>query len=489
MTDWSDADRTWLTEHGVSVEDATAQLQRLRGPRPCAVLDRPAVRGDGIDVLSTADWPALEWAHAEATATGRLSAFVPASGAATRLCRDLVSAWQGDMPSVAARTVLDHAPRLALWPDLQARGAEAGEDRAILAAMFGDGGLDLSSWPKALVPFHRDGAAVRLPLEEHLVECGRLVRAGDGPIRLHLTVSAEHQDRMTEVTEDLSARWAARVGRAVEWSFSTQDPSTDTVAVEPEGAVFRTDDGRPLLRPGGHGALLGNLQALADGGADVVVVKNIDNVVPQAQRGAVLPWRRRVAGLLVLRQAEAWAHLAALRDGQDGAVQAAAAWVSDVLGLDLPHDAEALADRLDRPWRVCGMVRLAGQPGGGPFWVRGPDGSVSLQIVEGIQIDGDDPGQAAILAGSTHFNPVEMALGLKTSTGAPHDLARFVDDGAWMVTSKSHSGRPLKALERPGLWNGTMAGWNTVFVEIPDATFQPVKTLADLLKAAHGGPL
>jgi hypothetical protein len=319
-------------------------------------------------------------------------------------------------------------------------------------------------------------------------------RGEDGLCRLHFTVSPQHEAGFRELLETAGPRLGADLGARFEVGFSRQEPATDTLAVDPENRPFRQADGSLLFRPGGHGSLLGNLGAWARAGGDLVLLKNIDNVVPDAGKPLVNEWKQLLLGLLVERTERA--HALAARLASEGAAPAlldeGERFLAEELSLHLapaaPEErARRLADRLDRPFRVCGVVPNTGEPGGGPFWVRSGAGEVSLQIVETSQIDRDSPEQQAQLAASTHFNPVDIVCSLRDRHGRPHDLDRHVDPGTVFLAEKSHEGRPLKALERPGLWNGAMAGWNTVFVEVPNATFAPVKTVLDLLRPEHQG--
>lgn len=488
MSGWLTADdREAVVASGRDPERVARALTRLAAERPTTRLVRPASRGDGILVLPDELGGDLEARAARAADSGRVSTFVPASGAATRLCAALWSAWEawsetGELPADApseVRRVIDQAPRMALWGALEARGAHRGDAGSILAAMFGPGGLDLHRQPKALIPFHRYGDQIRTAFDEHVVEASLLARDAEGTVRVHMTVAPEHRPGF----EAARAR-AARdlVDAEVVLTLSEQDPSTDLPALGRDGRPFRLRDGELLFRPGGHGALLGNL---ASCGGDIVLVKNIDNVVRTERRGPVLPWRRRLVGLLVRYQEQAWSLAEALETAPTAAVRAQArAFCEEVLGLDPGDDGGALLDRLHRPWRVAGMVRNTGKPGGGPFWAAGPDGPV-LQIVESAEIDLDDPAQAEIVAASSHFNPVDMALGLRDRHGQPWDLTQWTNPSAVLFARKVHEGRPLRALEHPGLWNGQMARWNSVFVEIPEDLFQPVKALADLLSDGH----
>jgi hypothetical protein len=280
-----------------------------------------------------------------------------------------------------------------------------------------------------------------------------------------------------------------RYGVRYEVTFSTQHPSTDALAVDAGNRPFRLADGSLLFRPGGHGALIENLGEIH--GADLIFVKNIDNVVPDHAKGDTLLWKRVLGVLLLDLQAKVFAALAALDAGGAAAVESARTLLLDEFGLTVAHDhatAELLRELLDRPLRVCGMVRNTGEPGGGPFWVH-LDGRETLQIVEASQVDAHAPAQQRILKSATHSNPVDLVCATRSLTGKPHDLHRYVDEEAIFIAEKSKDGRPLKSLERPGLWNGGMARWNTVFVEVPATTFNPVKTVNALLSAAHQPPV
>jgi hypothetical protein len=281
-----------------------------------------------------------------------------------------------------------------------------------------------------------------------------------------------------------------RSGTVFDVAFSHQQSATDTIAVDAENRPFRTADGRLLFRPGGHGALIGNLDALQ---GDIIYIKNIDNIPAAHLHEPVLECARLLIGHLVCVQDELFAHRAALDrdDGDVAQVDAARRFAAEVLHEAVSSGADArgaLRAIFDRPIRVCGMVRNTGEPGGGPFWVREADGRTTLQIVESAQVDRQRAEQRAVFAAATHFNPVVMACGVRDWRGRPFDLHAFVDPAAVFIAEKSKEGRALKALERPGLWNGAMARWNTIFVEVPEVTFSPVKTVNDLLRPAHQPP-
>jgi hypothetical protein len=356
----------------------------------------------------------------------------------------------------------------------------------LLAALLEAHGLDYARLPKGLLPFHRLDGETRTAFVEHLAETAQLVGAGH-PARLHGTVSPEHRPlferQLAEWREPLEERYGCRF----EVTFSVQQPATDTLALGPDGEALRDADDRLLLRPGGHGALLANLAELE---GEVVLLRNIDNVVPDRRKADNLHWDRLLGGLLLELAESRRALLEQLHrhPGDPEVCRRARAYLHEDLGFDLSGGepaGEHLIALLDRPLRVCGMVVNHGEPGGGPFWVRNADGRLSRQIVEAAQIDRSDPEQAAILAAATHFNPVDLACTLRDGRGRPYELARFVDQAAAIVTGKVQNGQPIRILERPGLWNGGMAGWHTVFVELPESTFNPVKTVFDLLRPAH----
>ena len=490
---FSPADLAQLADHGIPAAEAERQLAQLCRGQTWTRLARPCTVGDGILRLNADQHDALLSRFTTAAAAGRVTRFVPASGAASRMFQPLQAA--GDVSGDLTR-VLAEVERFPFAAELAAILARTGRDLAdvrragdlplLLAALLEAHGLDYARLAKGLLPFHRSGAEVRTAFVEHLAETALLVGAGHHA-RLHCTVAPEQRERferqLAEWRDALEHRYAA----PLEVGFSLQDPATDTLALGPDGQPLRDADGRLVLRPGGHGALLANLAAL---GGDVVLVRNIDNVVPDARKADNLHWDRLLAGLLLELVDSQRTLLDLLRHTPDNAMvlRRASDFLGGNLGLVLPDDgltAEWLIDWLDRPLRVCGMVANAGEPGGGPFWVQGSDGRLSRQIVEAAQIDRADPDQAALLAAARYFNPVDMACCLCDGHGQPYPLERFVDQATAIVTGKVQNGQPIRILERPGLWNGGMAGWHTVFVELPPSTFNPVKTVFDLLRPAH----
>ncbi|HEX2252636.1 MAG TPA: DUF4301 family protein [Thermoanaerobaculia bacterium] len=493
---------------GISRDEAERQLHLFANPPPPIRLDRPARVGDGILRIAEEERGALEARAATAAEAGELGRFVPASGAASRMFRDLEAARLGETEGAAGEaraTFLERLEDFAFFEDLAAALARSGKDLAALRRAgraepilehlltgAGGAGLGYAELPKGLLRFHRYPQERRTAFEEHLVEAVETSRAADGTCRLHFTVSPEHRDGFERQLAAARELYGRRFDTRFDVTFSHQAHATDTLAVDEDDRPFRLDDGTLLFRPGGHGALLHNLGALGGG---VVFVKNIDNVVPDAAKGLVVEWKRLLAGRLLTLRDRAFDLLDRLEGSDDPAlVDEAARFLADHLyrtgaveGEERPTEERRrqVIDLLDRPLRVCGVVENVGEPGGGPFWVREPSGDLSLQIVEASQVAGDDEAQQSILGSSTHFNPVDLVCSLADRHGHPYRLDDYVDPQTVFIAEKSHGGRPLKALERPGLWNGAMAGWNTVFVEVPLATFAPVKTVFDLLRPEH----
>lgn len=447
---FSTSDLSQLAGHGISPAEAERQLQLLRHPPVRVRLDRPCVLGDGILALSDDEQQEMLALGRATVAKGRVTKFVPASGAATRMFEALIAASTTPSPSAlpAAREFFHRLDAFPFAAELRARAGVpsapscAVDEQRLLATL-----LDVMGYrtmPKGLIPFHTEGRA-HTAFEDQLDEGARYTRADHGVSRMHFTVVREARADFERLLSDVRAHVEAQHDCRLDVQFSEQRPSTDTLAIDEHGDPFRTGAGDLLFRPSGHGALLDNLQAL-DG--DVVVIKNIDNVLPPRATREVVRWKLILIGLL--------ARLEAAED-----------------------------EASDRPRRVCGVVKNEGEPGGAPFWVRGGDGFVTRQLVESAQVDHMDVGQQRLFAAATHFNPVDIVCSVRDGAGRPFPLADFVDPSASFVATKSYEGRCLTALERPGLWNGAMARWNTVFVEVPASTFAPVKTVLDLLRPQH----
>ncbi len=514
--DLTEADLAQLALHGISPEEAGRQIAILERTKATRDLTRACTVGDGIARIADAEMPELVHIHQEAARAGRVLKFVPASGAASRMFRDLLAFHQAGVPTsrqeVDARAgagdvgagvlqrFLDEVGRFAFYGELESALSKRGHDierllagggiQEVLAALLDPGGMDYARMPKGLVKFHRYKTEARTAFEEHLVEAATLVRAEDGTCRLHLTVSAEEAGRFEACLQRVRFRHERRRKSSFVVEFSVQKPSTDTLALDGEGKPFRDAEGKLLLRPGGHGSLLENLNGL---GADIVHVKNIDNVAREELAAKGVLWKRLLVGLLVRLQREIVDHARRIERGDPDGVERTRAFFRRRFFLDVPGDVSAsgedeartLLALLRRPLRVCGVVRNDGEPGGAPFWVRGKDGRETPQIVEGAEVDRESPSQKSIFSSSTHFNPVDLVCGVRDDSGLPFDLREYLDPEAVFLARKSSGGRDLLALERPGLWNGAMSRWNTAFVEIPGTTFTPVKTVMDLLRAEH----
>jgi hypothetical protein len=503
-----DADLAQLTERGIAPAEAERQLALLARPAGHAELVRPCTIDDGIECLDEARVEALLERHAKAAMVGRVSAFVPASGAATRMFRDLLAARElpgplapeairasADPNAWALASFIDELPRFAFAEALAAVLARGGSPletlrrdgpwRPVLEAFLEPSGLDAAHAPKGLLFFHREGGELRTAFEEHLIEACALASDASGTRMIDVTVSPEHRAGFESLLAERTPALAARLGGRWQVAFSEQHPSTDTLAADPKGGPFRDERGRLLFRPAGHGALIANL---AESGRDLVFLKNIDNVAVSRLKGETERWSRALVGLAAELADAVHGWCARLAAGERGALEGARAFAATELGLQVPAGVDAAQARtlLDRPVRACGMVANTGEPGGGPFWVRDAAG-VSRQVVESAQVDSHSQAQLAILGQATHFNPVFLAASLRDSAGRVHDLPRFVDDQAVIITRKSYGGRELLALERPGLWNGAMARWHTRFVEVPLTVFNPVKTVFDLLRPEHQG--
>lgn len=506
-----------IAAQGVPRERLLAQLEVFRRGIPFLRLNRPCTLGDGVTALSPEHFPDLLARHAAAAAAGRLAKFVPASGAATRMFGVLAALQrraepltladlrvQADPDAREGLRFLEQLPRFAFCGQLRAALAAAGEDleelvargdcRRIFACLLEPEGLNLSQLPKALIAFHRRGDQVLTPFDEHLADATAYARDARQVARVHFTVAEEHLGRFERLAAGAIARYRGQ-GVALQLELSVQRRSTDTIAVDLNNELFLDGD-QLLFRPGGHGALLDNLEGM---GGDLVFIQNVDNVVPIPLKEMVYLYKKLLCGLLLEVQEQVFGYLRRFESsrGDPALVREVTAFAASRLAIHLPSSlvgagleaqAEFLQARLNRPLRVCGMVANQGEPGGGPFWVEAEDGSLSLQIAEFSQIDQQDQQQCQLLRGATHFNPVDLVCGVRDYRGRPFALAEFVDPNTGFISTKSVGGRELKTLELPGLWNGAMAWWNTLFAEVPVSTFNPVKTVNDLLRPEHQEP-
>ena len=508
----TERDHLQLKEKGISPGQLQVQLDYFRKGFPPVILHRPASPGDGILQLGEKLVQELVDFFLQNAPSRKIVKFVPASGAATRMFKDLFS-WRDQLKSgvlpeelmesdPSAKQFFSDIKSFAFWDELALAmhrdcvDADHMLDQehflTILDYLLFEYGLDYASLPKGLLMFHQYGKEARTPLEEHLVEGAEYARGQNNDVPVHFTVSPEHQKKFEKIVAEKAPVYEARFGVKFHVSFSVQKPSTDTVAVDLSNAPFRESDGSLLFRPAGHGALIENLNDLE---ADVVFIKNIDNVVPDRLKEETFLFKKVLGGLLIKTQNEVFALLEELEKETLNAetIKNAVDFAENHLNLE-PGSIKGSNDEcrrqlitfLNRPIRVCGMVKNVGEPGGGPFWVTEPQwGKSSLQIVESSQINLQDEEQAAIFKGSTHFNPVDLVCSLKNYKGQKFNLPDFVDPETGFISKKSKDGKALKALELPGLWNGAMADWITLFVEVPLITFNPVKTANDLLRQEH----
>ena len=516
---FTEADLEQMAKLGITEDEARRQLAILEKGQRWTALERPCTPGDGIAILDPEDQERFISRWQEGADKGRLSGFLPASGAATRMFAFLQRIRnQVDRVTLKGaadkfgqasddyrefRIFVESLEEFAFFEPLAVvMGKEGislqeqlqlGVYNDILDLLLEPRGLNYSSRPKALIPFHRYSDHYRTALEEHLVESVHTLRDQKQRCRIHFTVAPEIQAEAEAYGREAAAKYSEHLGVQYELSFSIQSPATNTIAVDLENRPFRKPDGNLLFRPGGHGALLENLNQLE---GDIVLIKNIDNVVTDERRDLVVRHQRILAGMLLEVQQKIFNYLRLLKSGSLGVndVQEVLDFVAHRFNPSMEEQLLSCSDEekiarlfrlLNRPLRVCGMVVNRGEPGGGPFWVKDPSGSLSLQVVEQAEIDRSSPEQAAILEGSTHFSPVQIVCGLRDFQGKPFNLRQFVDLGAVFVSRKTEDGRELKALELPGLWNGGMAYWNTIFVEIPEETFNPVKIVNDLLRPGH----
>jgi hypothetical protein len=505
-----------IEKKGLTLKTLENQLDHFRQGFPFILLLRPAIQDDGIITFSEEKKKELIRFFEEQAPSLRVIKFVPASGAASRMFKHLfefresLKAGSGIPESYFSDTgfnsvyyFFQNIHRFAFYHDLQAslkkegktiEQALAEKDFALLLDHLLSGvGLDYSALPKALLAFHTYEDGPRAAMEEHLVEAANYTMDRNDVSRIHFTVSPEHIAKFDEKIAAVREKYEARFHTQLDIHHSIQKSSTDTIAVDEDNLPFRNPDGTLLFRPAGHGALLVNLNEQE---ADVIFIKNIDNIVPDRLKSQTIENKKLIGGYLLHIRQRIFDFLKKAESGnvtiEEIREMASFAASRNLVSLPTGFEQQAeetqgsiLARELNRPIRVCGMVRNVGEPGGGPFWVAGLNGKASLQIVESSQVNRNDEGQTAIFRASTHFNPVDLVCCTIDYKGNPFNLQDFVDESTGFISLKSSGGRTIKAQELPGLWNGSMAGWITLFVEVPLITFNPVKTINDLLRDVH----
>ena len=501
----SQNDLKQIAAKGITEEQINNQLAEFKNGFPYLRLKAAASIEDGIVATGENDKKAYIKAWDDYKKQGhKIVKFVPASGAASRMFKDMFAFLDADyqVPTTPfEKNFFDNIQKFAFYDALDAvcRKNEGksikyliqeGDYKAVVANLLFEKGLNYGQLPKGMLLFHKYPEGARTPIEEHLVE-GALYTASNGQAIVHFTVSHEHMGMFKKKVAAKADIYAQKYGVKYDISFSEQKPSTDTIAANPDNTPFRNEDGSLLFRPGGHGALIENLNEID---ADIIFIKNIDNVVPDRLKPETTDYKQVIAGVLVNLQKIAFKYLNELEKGTPSHeklreiqhfVERAFCRRPDIATLSDPELAEYLTKKLNRPMRVCGVVKNVGEPGGGPFLTYNHDGTISLQILESSQIDKNNREYMEMFTNGTHFNPVDLVCAVKDYKGQPFDLPKFVDPSTGFISSKSKNGKELKALELPGLWNGAMSDWNTVFVEVPLGTFNPVKTVNDLLRPQH----
>lgn len=492
---------------GFSVQQIEDQLARFKTGFPYVKLLRPVVLNDGIKYITTQGEVKLNEDFDEYTKELKITKFVPASGAATRMFKDLFEYKDqydsADIdPKIATfgQTFFNGFRKFAFFPDLEEvmsrDGLKLNDElssknyRIILDYILTDKGLNYANLPKALIKFHKYADHSHTAIEEHLIEGALYGKSADGLVRIHFTLSPEHVSLFETLIAEVLPAYEDKYKVKYEITHSIQQPTTDTIAVNLDNTPFRTNDGKLLFRPAGHGALLWNVNQLK---SDLIFIKNIDNIVPERKCDSTILYKKIIGALLIQYKKTIDKWLKLIINGGKVNLDEVVTFIKNELTIEMNpkysemSDAEKreyLVHLLNRPIRVCGMVKNEGEPGGGPFWLATDEG-VTLQIVESSQIDLNNDAQRRIVEHSTHFNPVDIVCSINDYQGNTLDLSKFVDENTGFISQKSKDGKELKALELPGLWNGAMAHWTTVFVEVPIATFNPVKTVNDLLRNEH----
>lgn len=493
-------DVSQIVQHGLTVEQVSNQLARYKQGYPRTHVTSPVLAGKGVQEIPDEELDSLiaEYEAFKGTAVK----FVPASGAATRMFKPLYDYLKAPIPDVnpfeEPLRMYPFYNALSYALETQKRDLTQLEEKheypTIINTLLGADGLNYGNTPKALIQVHSvPGGAPRTALEEHLVEAASYAKNLDNNAHLHFTVSPQYLERVQQYCSKVQWMYEGLFGVQYHISWSVQDPATDTIAVTPEGAPYRDEAGDLLFRPAGHGALLRNLQSLQE---DIIFIKNIDNICPDRLRAETIRYKKCLAGILISTKKRICDYLEKLE--RPNLSERECNEILDFCRLalsyrlpngvkDAPLESKRryLKSKLNRPLRVCGMVKNEGEPGGGPFWVRKRDGSESLQIVETAQMDLEDTRIQEIVALSQYFNPVDIVCSIKNHRNEPYDLSKYVNKNTGFIAQKSVNGTPIQAIELPGLWNGCMAHWNTIFVEVPSITFTPIKTVLDLVRPEH----
>lgn len=503
---FSKSDIEQIRKKGMSVEQVNQQIAFFRHGIPLLNIDRPATIDDGITVTDNYKIKELISVYVNEIPSNNFVKFVPASGAATRMFKSLFEQLSKPKNAELSEEVAEFAvslPLFAFYNDLVKKIEEygdsvsklidAGDIQTLINYLLSEKGLNYGNLPKGLIKFHKYASGNRTSLEEHLIEGVSYAKNINNEVKIHFTVSPEHLNRFKLFIDSVIDKYSRQFDVKFLVELSLQKSYTDTIAVDENNNPFREKDKKLVFRPGGHGALLENLNDI-DG--DIVFIKNIDNVVPDHLKDITVKYKKVLAGMLLQTQKQVFLYLRILANISDdnNKHKEIKKFIEHRLGYKFSpsfddksteEQKQILINVLNRPIRVCGMVKNTDQPGGGPFWVRGSQGELSLQILESSQFDFTNKYQKDVFNKATHFNPVDLVISLRNEKGQKFKLSQFLDPGTGFISVKSKDGRSLKAFELPGLWNGAMADWNTIFVEVPVETFNPVKTISDLLRKEH----
>ena len=505
-----------IIKYGISEEEALRQLFLIKNPPAHARLLKPVTINDGILKLTAAEEEAMISIFQDTAKKRRSQTFIPASGAASRMFKSLYkfimlpedmevrqiekAAKEGDMDAEEVMEFLSHIERFPFFCELKKQkkdsipGLHSGfcQIKSLLKYILLSEGLGLSVLPKGIIPFHRYDGENRTSFEEHLIKASSHLASSEGVTRVHFTVGHNHEEKFRKIFEKVKNIYERRYNTSFEVTFSYQKPATDTISLDKNGEILKDEKGNIVFRPGGHGALIENLNDL---NGDIVFIRNIDNIVYDWLKPLVVRWDNILGGVLASIEKQVKDNVNKLKSGvKKEEIEEILSFCSAKLNIAVPDEVYAmpapkavswLIEKLNRPIRVCGMVFNSGESGGAPFWIQDSSGRKSIQIIEEPQVDKNNKDQLKIWQSSSYFNPVDIVCGVTDYRGKPFDLRCYVDHNASFVTRKSYDGQDIQTLEHPGLWNGAMSDWLSIFVEVPAETFNPVKTVTDLLRRAH----
>ncbi|MDP4266133.1 MAG: DUF4301 family protein [Bacteroidota bacterium] len=512
----TEKDNIQIANKNIDKEKVLKQIEQFKNGFPFVELYAPATTKNGILSIGKSRIDILAEEYQKQIYNKKVMKFVPASGAASRMFKDLYSFLEeckktenieeifNNGKNDSVKRLITNLKYFAFYEDLKfilkMNNVEIDNPEnindfvKIISAILQPDGLCYSQLPKGLIKFHKYTSHSRTAFEEQLVEGAFYSKNSDNTVNIHFTISPDHKELICKHIDFVKANYEKEFNVIYNISYSIQKSSTDTIAVDINNEPFRDIDGSLIFRPGGHGALIENLNEIK---SDIIFIKNIDNVVPDNLKQKTYLFKKALGGLLIEIQNKTFGYLNQLSEKTNVnkiIIKEIISFAKNELLLNIPSEinklsieeqSKILLDKLNRPLRICGMVKNQGEPGGGPFWVKGENGNITLQIIESSQIDLNNPKQKEIFNKSTHFNPVDIVCGVRNFKGDYFNLLDFVDESTGFISIKSKNGRDLKAMELPGLWNGAMAGWNTIFVEVPLITFNPVKTINDLLREEH----